>query len=434
MPYTTGWWLDGAMGQQFIAHAEQLAAQYGVPALIAAHKGFALTSFDQSKAATRDVGVVAKLFPNMNFMIYHSGFDNSDLLAFPPGGLGTSTSGPYPLDVTARGSFSLGMGTDAAVQSTQRGVDNFIKALRENGWSARNFAPGGLPGVRGKTHPLDPINGDGDPGVHSNVPNVYAELGSVWSSVQSNPTAASYLLGKLIYYVGARQIVWGTDSLWYGSPQGLIETFRAFEMSNAIKELYNLPWGLHGDIDDPTRDTRIGSNYNGHPAPERSIRNGILGRNAARVYDIDADDSLGLIRCDDVQKIRDEYHAEPARRRDPSRAEDPARALRCAAPRSVVPRRDEGAEREREAAAGLGREAPKAVPCRGPPTLAFGSLRVGRLRRPPCSAFGDRRRPRAHAEGGFHQPCKSSASCVAARRRARPARRARAIRSPAREP
>ena len=31
VPYTTGWWLDGAMGQQFIAHAEQLAAQYGVP-------------------------------------------------------------------------------------------------------------------------------------------------------------------------------------------------------------------------------------------------------------------------------------------------------------------------------------------------------------------------------------------------------------------
>ena len=103
VPYTTGWWLDGAMGQQFIAHAEQLAAQYGVPALIAAHKGFALTAFDQSKAATRDVGVVAKQFPDMNFMIYHSGFDNSDLLAFPPGGIGTSTNGPYPLDVAAGG-------------------------------------------------------------------------------------------------------------------------------------------------------------------------------------------------------------------------------------------------------------------------------------------------------------------------------------------
>jgi hypothetical protein len=307
VPYTTGWWLDGAMGQQFIAHAEQLAAQYGVPALIAAHKGFALTAFDQSKAATRDVGVVAKQFPNMNFMIYHSGFDNSDLLAFPPGGIGTSTNGPYPLDIATGGAFRLGMGNDTAVSSTLRGVDNFIKALRENGWSARNFAPGGRPGVRGKTHPLDPINGDGDPGAHSNVPNVYAELGSVWSSVQSNPTTASYLLGKLIYYVGARQIVWGTDSLWYGSPQGLIETFRAFEMSNAIKQLYNLPWGLHGDVDDPTRDTRVASNYGGRPAPERSIRTGILGRNAARVYQIDPDRTLGLIRCDDVQKIRDEY-------------------------------------------------------------------------------------------------------------------------------
>jgi hypothetical protein len=78
-------------------------------------------------------------------------------------------------------------------------------------------------------------------------------------------------------------------------------------MSAAIKQLYNLPWGLHGDVDDPTRDTRDGSNYDGHPHPERSIRTGILGRNAARVYQIDPDLSLGLIRCDDVQKIRDEY-------------------------------------------------------------------------------------------------------------------------------
>ncbi|MGH7337037.1 MAG: hypothetical protein ACREI7_05640, partial [Myxococcota bacterium] len=170
VPYSSGWWLDDAMGRRFIEHAEALAAQHGVPALIAAHKGFALTAFDQSKAATRDVGIVAKDYPGMNFMIYHSGFDNSDLLAFPPGGLGTSTAGPYPLDVTATGSFARGMGNDTSVSSTLRGVDNFIKALRENGWSARNFAPGGRPGVRGKTFALDPTNGDGDPNAHANVP------------------------------------------------------------------------------------------------------------------------------------------------------------------------------------------------------------------------------------------------------------------------
>ncbi len=307
VPYSSGWWLDDQMGRNFIEHALLLTNQYGVPPLIAAHKGFALTAFDQSKAATRDVGVVARDYPDMNFMIYHSGFDNSDLLAFPPGGLGTSTDGPYPLDVGPGGSFALASGSDAAVASTQRGVDNFIKALRENGWSARNFAPGGQPGVRGKTSAADPVDGDGDPNAHANLPNVYAELGSVWSSVQSNPARASYLMGKLIYYVGARQIVWGTDSLWYGSPQGQIETFRAFEVSDEIKQLYHLPWGLHGDVDDPTLDTRDPSNYGGRPAPERSIRNGVLGRNAARVYQIDPDLALGVIRCDDVQKIRGDY-------------------------------------------------------------------------------------------------------------------------------
>ena len=304
VPYTTGWWLDDQMGRNFIEHAQQLSQQYGVPALIAAHKGFALTAFDQSKASTRDVGVVARDYPGMNFMIYHSGFDNSDLLAFPPGGLGTSTNGPYPLDVAPGGAFVLGGGDDTAVQSTQRGVDNFIKALRENGWSARNFAPGGRPTVPGHTGADDlEFSGDGDPSVHANVPNVYAELGSVWSSVSGNPTRASYLLGKLIYYVGAKRIVWGTDSLWYGSPQAQIVLFRAFQMTDEIKELYDLPYGLEGDVEDPTQPA---------PSPARTIRNGILGRNAAAAYRIDPDATLAAVRCDDVQRIRDEYLLNPA--------------------------------------------------------------------------------------------------------------------------
>ena len=302
VPYTTGWWLDDPVGLKFIAHAEELAAQYGIPALIAAHKGFALTAFDQEKAATRDVGIVAKMFPGVSFMIYHSGFDNSDLLAFPPGGLGTSTNGPYPLDVAPDGSFALGAGDDSHIQSIHRGVDNFIKALRENGWSARNFAPGGQPGIRGRRNASDTIDGDGDPLAHANVPNVYAELGSVWSSVMNDPERASYLLGKLIYYVGPKRVVWGTDSLWYGSPQGQISTLRAFQMSDAIRELYNLPYGLDGDVEDPTQPA---------PTPARSIRNGILGRNAAGPYQIDPDLTLGLIQCDDVQKIRDEYVLNP---------------------------------------------------------------------------------------------------------------------------
>src|SRR5439155_1523175 len=57
VPNTSGWWLDDSFGLKFIQHVKDLADTYGMPPLICAHKGFALPSFDQEKAATRDVGV-----------------------------------------------------------------------------------------------------------------------------------------------------------------------------------------------------------------------------------------------------------------------------------------------------------------------------------------------------------------------------------------
>src|SRR2546429_258563 len=110
-----------------------------MPPLICAHKGFALPSCDQEKAATRDVGVVAPMFwdlttsTGVTFIIYHSGYDGDSVGLGGPLNQGTSANGPYP--------------GEAAAPSTSRGVDNFITALRENGWSARHFAPGGSPGT-----------------------------------------------------------------------------------------------------------------------------------------------------------------------------------------------------------------------------------------------------------------------------------------------
>src|SRR5436309_3856749 len=169
-----------------------------MPPLICAHKGFALPSFDQEKAATRDVGVVAPMFwdlasnTGVTFIIYHSGYDGDSVGLGGPFNQGTSANGPYP--------------GEAAAPSTSRGVDNFITALRENGWSARHFAPGGSPGT-----PLAAGEAPAD-AAHANVPNVYAELGSVWGSVVGNPTRGSWLLSKLIYYVGPKRVVWGTDA------------------------------------------------------------------------------------------------------------------------------------------------------------------------------------------------------------------------------
>ena len=86
------------------------------------------------------------------------------------------------------------------------------------------------------------------------MPNVWAELGSVWRSVMHDPDQAAHLLGKLITHVGPKRIAWGTDSLWYGSPQAEIVALRRFEFSDKAKEFYGLPHGLEGDVEDPREE------------------------------------------------------------------------------------------------------------------------------------------------------------------------------------
>jgi uncharacterized protein len=71
---------------------------------------------------------------------------------------------------------------------------------------------------------------------------------------------------------------------------------RRFEFTDRGKELYGLPHGLEGDVEDPRRKA---------PHPSRTIRNGILGRNAAVAYRFDADRRRHEIDCDAVQHIRD---------------------------------------------------------------------------------------------------------------------------------
>jgi hypothetical protein len=128
---------------------------------------------------------------------------------------------------------------------------------------------------------------------------VWAELGSVWRDVMHDPDQAAHLLGKLITHVGPKRVAWGTDSLWYGSPQSEIVAIRRFEFSERGKELYNLPYGLQGDVEDPTRKA---------PTPERTIRNGILGRNVAGAYRFDPDARRNEISCDAVQALRDQAY------------------------------------------------------------------------------------------------------------------------------
>ncbi len=251
VPHASGWQLDSDAGMGFLENVKKVSDAYpDIPPVVATHKGFALPGFDQRGAAPRDVGPAAKANPGVRFMIYHSGYD-----LFQGGE--TEYAG------------------DENVNSSDRSVDSFIKSLRENDYDASQFIE------PGKTF--------------GNVPNVWAELGSVWRDHVGNPSAAAHLLGKLITHVGPKRIAWGTDSLWYGSPQSEIVAMRTLEFSDEAKALYNLPYGLDGDVEDPTQPA---------PSPERTIRNGILGRNAALAYNIDPDAKRNALDCEAVNGLQ----------------------------------------------------------------------------------------------------------------------------------
>src|SRR5437588_2348092 len=287
IPYASGWFLDDDIGMAFLEQVKKVGDEFNMPKLFAVHKGFALTGFDQRAASPRDVGPAARQNPDVTIIAYHSGYDGEVV-------------GPYP--------------GDDKVNSADRTVEYLIKSRRENGLDATRFV---LPG-------LD----------HGNSPNVYAEIGSTWRSVMSDPNQAVHLLGKLVQYVGPKRICWGTDSLWFGSPQAEIIAFRALKFSDKAKQLYNLPYGLDGDADDPRMDALTGASYSKpHPSvqdwptdgkahPERTVRNAVFGDNAARAYRVNAQEKINAIKCDDVNQLHDDYVADPgtATARAPLRA------------------------------------------------------------------------------------------------------------------
>ena len=189
---------------------------------VAVHKGVPLPRLDYDFSSPRDMGPAAKANPDINFLVYHSGFE--------PG----VPEGPY----------------NAAAP---RGVDRLIKSHQ-------------------------------DAGFRRNEGNLYAELGSLWRYVMTQPDMAAHLMGKLLRYFGEDRIMWGTDSLWYGSPQDQIQAFRTFEISQEYQERF------------------------GYPALTADAKRKIFGLNGARVYGIDV---AALHGRGALAERRSAYRAEP---------------------------------------------------------------------------------------------------------------------------
>jgi uncharacterized protein len=59
--------------------------------------------------------------------------------------------------------------------------------------------------------------------------------------VMRDPDQSAHVLGKLLRYVGEDNVLWGTDCIFYGSPQDQIQAFRAFHISREFQEGFGYP-------------------------------------------------------------------------------------------------------------------------------------------------------------------------------------------------
>src|SRR5207253_8837164 len=74
------------------------------------------------------------------------------------------------------------------------------------------------------------------------LPNCYAEIGTTWaSSVVTFPTIAAHILGQLLKFLGEDRVVFGSDSVWYGSPQWQLEALWRFQIPEALRAKYGYP-------------------------------------------------------------------------------------------------------------------------------------------------------------------------------------------------
>jgi hypothetical protein len=119
--------------------------------------------------------------------------------------------------------------------------------------------------------------------------NVYMELGSTFGQLATtNPTACAHLMGQIVEAFGADHVLWGTDSIWYGTPQWQIEAFRRFEIPDALIEKHKY-------------------------APlSRAVKEQIFGLNAARLFGVDVDAKRNEIPKDYLTRMKMAYLDEGA--------------------------------------------------------------------------------------------------------------------------
>jgi len=119
--------------------------------------------------------------------------------------------------------------------------------------------------------------------------NIYMELGSTFGQLATtNPTACAHVLGQLVDAFGADHVLWGTDSIWYGTPQWQIEAFRRFEIPQALIDAH------------------------GYRPLTRLVKEQIFGLNAARLFNVDVKATRNELPKDYLSQMKMAYLDEGA--------------------------------------------------------------------------------------------------------------------------
>lgn len=126
------------------------------------------------------------------------------------------------------------------------------------------------------------------------ISNIYMELGSTFAQlVTTYPLICAHLLGQIIRSFGVDHVLWGTDSIWYGTPQWQIEAFRRFEMPEELIEKHQ------------------------YQPLTRRAKEQVFGFNSARVFGVDAEAKRREVPNDALGRLRMSYLGEgpePSRR------------------------------------------------------------------------------------------------------------------------
>jgi len=117
--------------------------------------------------------------------------------------------------------------------------------------------------------------------------NLNAEIGSFFGAlIVADPVMAMHGLGKNIKYYGADHVIWGTDCLWWGSPQWVIDAFKRFQISDELCDKF------------------------GYKKITKEDKAKIFGLNAARIYKIDLKAKRNPLPADTFTKLKAEYRHE----------------------------------------------------------------------------------------------------------------------------